>query len=258
MGPGGLGLRLARPRLGPRAVAITAAVAVLAGALWLWLRDSPLVTVDRVTVTGVSGPDAAAIRSALETAARGMTTLDVNRAQLRMAVSPYPEVKALRVSSEVPHGLRIRVVEQLAVAAIQVGGRSEAVAGDGTLLRDVPASALPTIQIPVPPGGPRLTDATALAEVRALAAAPYQVLGRIGAMSTQAGHGLVAQLRGGPAVYLGAGTSLRAKWLAADAVLADPSSAGAAYVDVTDPARPAAGAQSTTATSPSSTQTTGG
>ena len=62
-------------------------------------------------------------------------------------------------------------------------------------------------------------------------------------MSTVAGHGLVAQVRGGPSIYFGDATELpRAKWHPATAVLADPSSAGAAYIDVTDPVRPAAGA----------------
>jgi hypothetical protein len=32
-----------------------------------------------------------------------------------------------------------------------------------------------------------------------------------------------------------------AKWAAATAVLAEPTSAGASYIDVTDPSRPAAG-----------------
>ena len=43
-------------------------------------------------------------------------------------------------------------------------------------------------------------------------------------------------------MYFGDAPSARAKWLAAAAVLADPGSAGASYIDVTDPVRPAAGA----------------
>ena len=188
---------------------------MLAGG-WLWLRDSSLVAVQQVTVTGQTGPDAAAIRSALASAARSMTTLDVRIDQLRTAVSPFPEVKDLRVSTQFPHGMRIRVIEQLPVAAVEVGGRQIPVAADGTLLHDVAAaSSLPLIPLAVPPGGPRLTDPAAARAVTLLAAAPYQLLSRISQVTTVAGHGLVAQVRGGPSIYFGDATDLRAKWISA-------------------------------------------
>jgi cell division protein FtsQ len=79
-----------------------AALALLAGG-WLWVRDSPLVAVTKVTITGVSGPQAPSIRSALTLAARNMTTLDVHENALRMAVAPYPVVDDLRVSTHFPH-----------------------------------------------------------------------------------------------------------------------------------------------------------
>ena len=59
---------------------------------------------------------------------------------------------------------------------------------------------------------------------------------------TVAPHGLVAQIRGGPSIYFGDATELLQKWIAASEVLADPGSAGAVYIDVTDPQRAAAGA----------------
>lgn len=238
-----------RVALGRRGVRLALLVAIVLCALllggWLLLRDSSLVSVNRVTVTGESGPDAGAIRRALMGAARGMTTLDVNMSQLRTAVAPYPVVADLRVSTQFPHGMRISVIERLPVAIVSVGGRSIAVAGDGTLLHDLrmPSSALPVVPLAVPPGGTRLSG-PALASIRLLAAAPYQLLAKIGQLSTMAGHGLVAQVRGGPNIYFGDARDARAKWLAASAVLADSGSAGAAYIDVTDPVRPAAGAGS--------------
>ena len=238
---GALARRLRRRPRPRTVVAATAVLLVLAG-LWLWVRDSPLVSVQRVTVTGATGPDASAIRSALATAARGMTTLDVNQGQLRAALAPYPEVKSIQVSRQLPHGLRIRVVEQLAVAEVVFGGRSEAVTGNGTLLGSRRAGGLPQVALAVPPGGPRVTEAPALAALHALGAAPYAFLGRISRVATQPGHGVVAQLRNGPLIYLGGSDRLRAKWLAAATVLADPGSAGATYIDVTDPSRAAAGA----------------
>ena len=256
-----------RLRIAPRrlrlALAALVAFALLVGGGWLWLRSSSLVGVQRVTVTGESGPDAPAIRSALISAARNMTTLDVRIGQLRAAVSSFPEVKNLRVSTQFPHGMRIQVIEQLPVAAIDAGGRRVAVAGDGTLLHDVSAtSSLPLIPLSVPPGGPRLSEPSAAGAVALLAAAPYQLLSRIAQVTTESGHGLVAQVRNGPSIYFGDASRPRAKWASATAVLADSSSNGAAYIDVTDPGRPAAGAGTAAAssaglTSPASAATAG-
>jgi cell division protein FtsQ len=238
--------RLWRPRL---LLALVLVLAALAGA-WLWLRDSPLVAIQRVRVTGQSGPDAAQIQSALIAAAKTMTTLDVQMSRLRTAVAPYPAVKDLRVSTQFPHGMRIRVIEQNPVGAVVVDGHTIAVAGDGTLLHDVIVrQTLPAIPLRVPPGGTRLTDPGALGAVAVLAAAPYQMLAHVSQVTSSSTHGLVAQLRGGPAIYFGDSTRLGAKWRSVTEVLADPGSAGAAYIDVSDPARPAAGAGSGTSSS---------
>jgi cell division protein FtsQ len=255
LAPAGALLRRARPR--PRVAAIIVAALLAVGGLYLWLRESPLVSVERVTVTGVSGPDAAAIRSALVTAARGMTTLHVDQAQLRAAIAPYPEVKSFRVSAELPHGLLIRVVEQLAVAQVAFEGRTEAVSADGTLLGSQRVAGLPRIALTVAPGGPRVSDPDAVQAIRALAAAPLELFRRIAQMRTEPGHGLVALLRRGPAIYLGDTSRIHAKWLAAAAVLADPGSAGAAYIDVTDPGRPAAGAGTAATAAAGMTSSTG-
>ncbi|MFL5821954.1 MAG: cell division protein FtsQ/DivIB [Solirubrobacteraceae bacterium] len=220
------------------------------GGAWLWFRDSPLVAVQQVTVSGESGPDARAIHSALLSAARGMTTLDVQTDQLYAAVSAYPVVKSLHVTTQFPHGMRIRVVEELPVAVVMVGGRRVPVAGDGTLLHDVDrVPILPRIPLAIPPGGPRLSEPQARAALAAAKEAPGPLLSRITQISTVRGRGVVALLRDGPAVILGAPTQLRHKWAAAAAVLDDPGSAGASYIDVTDPGRPAAGTGSAGASS---------
>jgi cell division protein FtsQ len=249
-----------RPRPRPRVVLVLVLIVVLLGGAWLWLRDSSLVAVQRVSVTGASGPDAAQIRSALVAAARNMTTLDVHMDGLRTAVAPYSVVKRLSVSTQFPHGIRIRVIEQIPVGAVVVGGRTIAVAADGTVLHDVvPSASLPMIPLRVPPGGQRLSEPDALQAVAVLGAAPFQFLARISEVSTVASHGLVAQLRNGPSLYFGDSTRLAAKWVAVAAVLADSGSAGAPYIDVTDPERPAAGVGSTgtTAGTASGTSATG-
>jgi cell division protein FtsQ len=242
--------RRAIPRPGPRViVALTVLVALAIGA-WFSLRDSSLVSVRRVAISGVSGPDAGRIRAALTSAAHNMTTLDVKMDQLDTAVGPYPVVKKLEVSTQFPHGMRIHVVEAIPVAEVQLGGRTVAVASDGTLLHDAGAlPQLPLIALRAPPGGTRLTSQDGLTVVRLLAAAPYQLVTRLSQASSTGAHGLVAQLRDGPNIFFGDGNRLRAKWTAASEVLANSGSAGAEYIDVTDPDRPVAGAS--TASSPS-------
>ena len=253
--------RSRRRRVGRRtrlSLLCLAVLLALLGASWLWFRDSSLVAVDHVTVRGETGLDSGQIRSALIAAARNMTTLDVRMGRLRTAVAPYPVVRDLKVSAQFPHGMRIEVIERSPVGAVLVGGRSLAVAGDGTLLYDVPVpSSLPVIPLPVPPGGKRVTDGRGRDEVALLAAAPQPLLAKVSQVSTDGSHGLVAQIRGGPSVYFGAATQLQAKWVSAAAVLADPGSAGAQYIDVTDPQRPAAGAATSQAPASASSASTG-
>jgi cell division protein FtsQ len=230
--------RLAPPR--PRTLLVLVLVLALLGVAWLWVRDSPLVSVDRVTVTGLSGPSSGQVQSALVNAARSMTTLDVNMSALRTAVAPYPVVKNLIVTTQFPHGMRIRVSEQIPVGAVTVGARKIAVAADGTLLPSVSAAGLASIPVSVPPGGTRLTDGATQGAVAVLAAAPGWLRVRVTEVSSTTAHGLVAAMRNGPEIYFGGAGELRAKWMAVAAVLADPSSQGAAYIDVTVPSRPAA------------------
>jgi cell division protein FtsQ len=171
-----------------------------------------------------------------------MTTLDVRIGQLRTAVGQYPVVKDVRASTQFPHGMRIRVLEQLPVAALVAGGHGVAVAGDGTLLHDVGTGSLPAIGVGLLPGGSQVTDGTTLAALALLSVTPSRMLTRIAHVTDGPSHGLVAQLRSGPSIYFGDRSDLAAKWVAATEVLADPNSAGASYVDVSDPSRPAAGA----------------
>jgi len=232
--------RLRLGRRGRRAVAALAGVLLLAGGAWLWLRDSSLVAVRRVTVTGVTGPSADAIRSALADAARQMTTLHVQVSRLRAVVAPYGVVRGLRVSTDFPHGLHIRVDENPPVAALVLDGRRLPVTADGTILAGVPASSrLASVSISRAQAGTRLTDARGLACLAVMAAAPSSLRYEVTRVYFGSG-GLTAQLRNGPALYFGDDTRLEAKWMAAARVLADAGSAGASYLDVRIPGRPVA------------------
>jgi len=230
-----------RPRMRIAMVVTVAAIPILGGG-WLWLRQSPFVSVQRVQIAGVSGPDAGAVRTALTDAARAMSTLDVDDAALRAAVAPLHVVRSVRAVPSPPHGLRIEVSEQLPVAVLDVDGMRTAMAGDGVALgASFLSKSLPTVsgfRIPAPGRsvhGPRLR-----AELAVLGAAPALLARHVERVFTGA-KGLTVAMRNGLLVYFGDGGEALAKWLSLARVLADPGSAGAAYVDVRLPTHPAAG-----------------
>src|SRR3954453_3465102 len=173
------------PRL-PRAAVWALAVLALLVAVGLWFRDSSLVAVQRVSVVGLTGPEATRVANQLQDAALDMTTLHVRGDQLRAVVDPYPVVKDLRVSTDFPHGLKITVIENTPVAAVVADGATTAVAADPRLLRGAaqrrparapcprraPRRPLPIVPMRVAPGGDRIVDAPARTAIAALAAAP--------------------------------------------------------------------------------------
>jgi len=231
----------ARRRL--RIALLCAAVCVpLLGAGYLWFRGSSFVRVEHVAIAGVSGPQAGAIESALTGAAHGMSTLDVSTARLRAAVRAYPTVAAVHVVPSFPHGLRIEVVQRSAVAALVVGGVRTAVSSDGIALgAGLLSASLPTVAaVHEPMTGARVGGTQQLAELALLGAAPAPLAGHVENVYTGP-RGLTVTMKNGLLVYFGDATRPHAKWLSLARVLADSSSAGASYVDVRLPSRPAAG-----------------
>jgi cell division protein FtsQ len=216
-------------------------LALMAGG-WLLLRHSSLVAVRRVQVNGVHGPEAKAIDAALVAAGRRMSTLDVHVGALRSAVAPFRVVREVHASVSFPHGLRVHVVEQLPVAALTVGSVRTAVAADGVVLGPGLLSAsLPTVNgSTVPAAGARLSNPALLAPLAVLGAAPSP-LARLVSRVFSGPKGLTLAISNGLLAYFGDQERPHAKWLSLARVLADPSSAGASYVDVRLPERPAAG-----------------
>lgn len=233
--------RFSLPRLTVRrGVALLAVAAVLFGA-WLYVRSSSLVAIRQVQITGVAGVDAGPIRSALRDEALQMTTLDVSTSKLRGALSRYPHIAGVRVSTHFPHGVTIAVDEQIPVATVTSNGRTVAVDGDGRLLDRDATTGLPRLPIAPDTGGQRVTAAGTRATLAVLAAAPDQLLSHVQSARSTEKHGITVQLANGPDLYFGVPRQLAAKWSAAIAVLASPDSAGAGYIDVSAPDRPAAG-----------------
>ena len=90
-----------------RLTALLAVLIVLGSAYWLWFRDSSLARVQDVYVTGVDGPQARKIRSALEQAGLHMTTLHVRAGDLRSAVAEYPVVRSIAAEGTFPHSQEV-------------------------------------------------------------------------------------------------------------------------------------------------------
>ena len=244
-----------RRRLQIALIAVLFAIPLLGGGWWL-ARHSSLSAVEHVQVSGlvaVHGTDAAAIESALRNTADGMSTLGVNPVALRAAVARYPIVRSVRAHASFPHGLRIEVIEQRPVAALVENGARTAVAADGVVLGPgYLSSTLPLLNAAepgagtaaatgaLPATGTSVHGSTLVQALSILGAAPRSLLRTVTRVYSGP-KGLTAALRSGLLAYFGDGTRPHAKWIALTRVLADPSSAGAVYIDVRLPERPAAG-----------------
>jgi cell division protein FtsQ len=236
-----LAIRSLSPRLKRRLLALAVVCLALVAGYQLWFRDSSLVEVQRVQVTGLTTSDAKRVRVALTSAGKTMTTLHVDRAALDRAVETYPVIRALEVRPDFPHGLRIQVIEYQPAAIAVSGGSRVPVAADGTILRGVSVDGrLPTVDVDGALGRKSLDDPTARGAAAVAGAAPAVLRARIDDVE-HTGEGFVANLREGPELIFGRATQLRAKWAAAARVLADLEARGASYLDLRLPDRPAVG-----------------
>jgi len=234
-----------------RLLALLAGLVALSAVYWLWFRDSSFARVNTVYVTGVDGPQARAIRSALEQAGLDMTTLHVRTSDLRKAVAGYPVVRSISAQGNFPHKLAIDVTLNLPVAVIQSPSGRKPVAADGLLLSDVPIdSGLPVLSTRAALAGDRITQGRAFELVRVVGLAPQRLRSRLKTVLIRPGVWIVAQVRNGPELRFGNASRLPAKWMAAARVLAAAGARGATYIDLRLPERPAAGGLPTTSVLP--------
>lgn len=225
-------------KLARRFVVALVVLLALAAVYFLWLRDSSLVAVERVTVTGTEGDPA--VESALAAAGTEMTTLNVDEDALSAAVADMPSVLSLSASPDFPNGLAIDVEIRRPVAYLDAGGTI--LAGDGVVL-DTNAErpeGLPVVEDVEPPAGAR-ADGTALALARVLGAAPEILLAETSGALIEDDHGPVVEIGPGIELRFGDPTQADLKWRAAAAVLADPERDSATYIDLAVPERPVVG-----------------
>jgi cell division protein FtsQ len=224
-------------------VLLACALAILAAGYFLWFRDSSLVAVEHVEVSGVTTGDREAIVGELTRTAESMTTLHSDDAALQAAAAAFPTVKSVSIQMSFPHGARIEVVEHRPALVATWAGQRVPVAADGTLLPGVPVpddGGLPELRVDEAPDGGRLAG-DALDEALVLGAAPAELRGLIESVEMSEDYGVEVMLRGEIPVRFGGGGEAAEKWAAASAVLADPKLDSLCNLDVRVPSRPAAG-----------------
>ena len=228
-----------------RVVALALAAGVVAAAYMLWLRDSSLVAVREVSVTGVSSADSREVRAALTKAARRMTTLHVRDDELRAAAAAFPTVESVSADPRFPNGLSIEVREREPVGVLEANGRDLPVAADGTLLPGISTASLdlPAIEAArVDPSAKRASD-DALDQARVLGAVPDPLRPLVGSASID-DRGVLVELSDGIVLVFGDGNEAAPKWAAAARILADHELGGLSYIDLRAPDRPAVGGAS--------------
>ena len=230
------------PRMRRRLVLAAIVAFVLAALYYLWLRDSSLVAVDHVEVTGLTTKDGPRIQAMLESVAEDMTTLHVRIDELEEAARQFPVIGSIQVETDFPHGLKIAVEERPAAALVSIDGVPLPVAADGTVLRGLrPPSGLPLLRMEKPATEGHVTDPQTLRALLVAGAAPQGFPQRVDRVSEGPEQGIVVELEDGPEVIFGDADLAAEKWTAAVRVLADPEAAGATYIDVRLPERPVAG-----------------
>jgi cell division septal protein FtsQ len=223
------------PRPGRAALFALLAVAGVLAVVYLVLRLTPLSAVQNVTVVGVQGPKASEIRHAIERAATGQSTLGFQEGTIRDAVAGTRSITGFEVHTRFPHGVQIEVRQLLAVGVIETGGRRVAVSSDGRVLPDWTPGTLPVIRGGQQRGGELVGGAKVAARI--LGGAPQPILARVARID----GGYTVRLADGPALLFRDGRRLEAKWAAAVAVLSDPGTRGATWIDLRVPEQPVSG-----------------
>ncbi len=228
----------ARTRLRNRLIVALLVVAALVAGYMLWFRDSSVVAIEDVTVTGANvGPG---VEEQLTAAATGLSTLHLDRGAIEEAVADDPSVIALKIETDFPHGVTIDVESRTPAGWVD--------ADDGTLLA-ADGTVLAT-GIDRPDGIAEIAGDEAsgdraageeLAAARVLGAVPGPLQAQVAKASVDEDHGVVAELNGGIELRFGSPGNADQKWQAAAAVLADPNLTSATYIDLSVPSRPVVG-----------------
>ena len=242
------GERLEFGRLVPSARSLSVGIGLLGAALVAYVvaLSTGLFAVRTIAVDGVRGAVAADVRTALAEA-NGSSLVGLDLVELRARVEALPTVQSATFDRAFPHTLAVAVSPERGAAVLRRGADSWLVSVRGRVMTKLDRGArraLPRIWVgrdASPQLGETLGGEPAAA-VRAVAplAGSDLPLHVASALATQ--DELTLVLRSGLRVRLGDSTQLPLK-LAVAANVVERLDAAAAYLDVSVPDRPVAGAE---------------
>jgi cell division septal protein FtsQ len=230
-----------------RSLAIGFAIVLGAVGLYALARMTPMFALQRVEVEGAPPAVAARVRGALEPL-EGKSLLALNGADVERRIGALTVVASAKYDRDFPHTLRVVVRPEHPVAVVRHGADAWVVAASARVIASVPphaSASLPRIWLTTDSlqvGSP-LTDPLGLRAVRALALARRaDLLGRVRTIRA-VDHELTFLLGSGLELRLGDVHAVRLKLAVAARILPELIARGGyAYLDVSVPARPVAGA----------------
>ncbi len=232
-----------------RSLAVGFAMVLGAAGLYALARVTPMFALSRIEVEGAPPAVAVRVRTALQPL-DGTSLLALKGGEVERRLAALTVVASATYDRDFPHTLRVVVHPEHPVAVVRHGADAWVVAASGRVITATQAHAsrsLPRVWITSgsPHLGATLGDRFGLRAIRALALARNADLqGRIRIVRA-ADHELTFLLACGLEVRLGDLTAIRLKLAVASRILPRLLAAGAyAYLDVSVPTRPVAGANS--------------
>jgi cell division protein FtsQ len=220
-----------------RILLVASSVLCAAGVAYLVVM-SPILDVDKVTVTGEHHVKPAQIRAAAGVH-RGAHLLLVDTRAVAHRIERIPWVRAAKVDRDLPGTLRITVTEYAPVAYVRVTGGVMLIAANGHVIAraiDAPAGAVEIRGVRhVPAAGATLAPSDAANVVPRL---PRALAQQVDAVDVS-GSGIALELHGGGEIRLGNSSDLAAKAASAQAVLDHLAATNShySYIDVSTPDR---------------------
>lgn len=223
------------------------ALAALAGIAGLyWVATGPLVAVHGVSMGGYERADGDELLRSLSAAAAEGTVLAPPTEAMRAAAAEFAWVDSISVSRRWPRALRVTVVPAVPVAVAAFEDQAVLVSARGRVLGVKDGTTglgwLRLEQSPPAEGG--TLPEGARAALAFVAAADPVVAARVRGLRVVRGGSVVGRVTAGPELRLGAPVRLSAKARALGLLLANLSpeeEAGASYIDLSVPERPALG-----------------
>jgi len=220
-----------------RVTLVVTSTIVALGLVYLGVH-SPLLNVDHVRVSGAHQETTAQIVRAARVH-KGAALLFVDTGRIARRIEQLPWVQHARVTRDLPGTIRIKITEYQPGAFVRIGANRMALAASTgrviALASAAPKGAIEVVGEKAAPTVGTLLSPPAVARVPA--SLPGRLRSRVRAIDVAHAGGTLL-LRGGGEVRLGGLTEIRAKGIAALAVLDHLAGAPFRYIDVAAPQAP--------------------